>query len=227
MVNEYLTMEKKKLIVYGIGRFAEYVRYVFEEDSLYSVIGFCIEKSFSNEEEFDGLPLYAYEDLEITFSTEEISLFIAVGQNSLRRIFFERGLEKGFSYATYISSKADTWPNLVIGQNSFIGEGSVVQPFVSIGNNSIHFGSRIGHHSLVMDHTLLSGTTIGGNTKIGEGSYLGLNSTVQQNIHIGARNIIGMNVSIEDNTEENSVYTHKGSQKRSLSYDQVKHRFLL
>ena len=220
-------MEEKKLIIYGMGKFAQYVRYVFDEDSSYKVIGFCIERSYSNDEEFDGLPLYAFEDVENIFSPEEIFLFIAVGRNSLRQKFFEQGLKKGFSMATYISSKAETWPNLIIGKNCFIGEGSVIQPFVSIGNNSIHFGSRLGHHSLVMDHTLLSGTTIGGSTRIGEGSYLGLNSTVQQNIHIGARNIIGMNVSIEDNTEESSVYTHKGSQKRSLSYEQVNQRFLL
>ena len=220
-------MEEKKLIIYGIGRFAEYVRYVFDEDSSLKVIGFCIERSYSKDEEFNNLPLYAFEELENIFSTKEIYLFIAIGQNSLRQKFFEQGLKKGFSMATYISSKAETWPNLVIGQNCFIGEGSVIQPFVSIGNNSIHFGSRIGHHSLIMDHTLLSGTTIGGSTSIGEGSYLGLNSTVQQNIHIGPRNIIGMNVAIEDNTQENSVYTHKGSQKRSLSYEQVNQRFLL
>ncbi|NJY63960.1 acetyltransferase [Salinimicrobium sp. CDJ15-81-2] len=220
-------MEEKKLIIYGMGRFAEYVRYVFDQDSSYKVEGFCIERSYSNDEEFDGLPLYVFENLEFTFSTEEIFLFIAVGENSLRQKFFEQGLKKGFSMATYVSSKAETWPNLIIGQNCFIGEGSIIQPFVRIGNNSIHFGSRIGHHSSVMDHTLLSGTTIGGNTRIGEGSYLGLNSTVQQNIHIGSKNIIGMNVSIEENTAENSVYTHKGSQKRALTYDQIAQRFLL
>lgn len=210
-----------------MGRFAEYVRYVFDEDSSYKVIGFCIERSYSNKNEFNDLPLYAFEDLDIIFSTEDISLFIAVGQNSLREKFFVEGINKGFTMATYVSGKAQTWPNLIIGQNCFIGEGSVIQPFVSIGNNSIHFGSRIGHHSIIMDHTLLSGTTIGGNTRIGKGSYLGLNSTVQQNILIGARNIIGMNVSIEAHTEESSVYTHKGSQKRSLSYEQVNKRFLL
>lgn len=220
-------MEEKKLIIYGMGRFAEYVRYVFDEDSSYKVIGFCIERSYSNKNEFNDLPLYAFEDLDIIFSTEDISLFIAVGQNSLREKFFVEGINKGFTMATYVSGKAQTWPNLIIGQNCFIGEGSVIQPFVSIGNNSIHFGSRIGHHSIIMDHTLLSGTTIGGNTRIGKGSYLGLNSTVQQNILIGARNIIGMNVSIEAHTEESSVYTHKGSQKRSLSYEQVNKRFLL
>ena len=220
-------MEKKKLIIYGVGKFAEYVRYVFEEDSMYEVIGFSIEKSYSDATEFNQLPLYPFEDLEDDFSSQSVSLFIAVGQNEVRKRIFVASLSKGITLATYISSRAQTWPNLKIGRNCFIGEGSVIQPFVEIGDNSIHFGSRIGHHSSVLDHTLVSGSTIGGNTIIGESSYLGLNSTVQQNIRIGARNIIGMNVCIEDNTEVGSVYTHKGSQKRSLSYEQVNQRFLL
>lgn len=220
-------MEKKKLIIFGIGGFAEYVQYVFEEDSPYQVIGFTVEKSFSDATQFNKLPLYHFEVLEKNIPPDSVNLFIAVGQNDVRKRIFEKCLGNGYTMATYISSKAQTWPNLELGQNCFIGEGSVIQPFVKIGNNSIHFGSRIGHHSVVGNHTLLSGTTIGGSTVIGEESYLGLNSTVQQNIVVAPKNIIGMNVSIEENTSGNSVYTHKGSQKRNLTYDQVSQRFLL
>jgi len=219
-------MNKENLIIFGIGKFAQYVQFVFNEDSPYKVVGFCIEKTYSHATGFNELPLYPFELLEKKISPDSTALFVAVGNNLLRRRIFEEGLTKGFAMATYVSSKAQTWPNLKIGRNCFIGEGSVVQPFVEIGDNSIHFGSRIGHHSTIEDHTLLSGTTIGGNTLIGESSFLGLNSTVQQNIKVGRRNIIGMNVSIEDNTEDNSVYTHKGSQKRRLNYEQVNQRFL-
>jgi sugar O-acyltransferase (sialic acid O-acetyltransferase NeuD family) len=220
-------MKQKKLIIYGIGRLAEYVRFVFDEDSNYEVTGYCIERTYSDEQEFKGLPLHGFEELPGLVSTDSVGLFIAVGQNQVRQRIFEEATKMDFFMPSYISSKAQTWQNLRIGQNCFIGEGSVIQPFVKIGNNSIHFGSRIGHHSIVEDHTLLSGTTIGGNTIIGEGSYLGLNSTVQQNVTIGAKNIIGMNASIEENTQENAVYTHRGTEKRSLTYDQVAQKFLL
>ncbi len=220
-------MGKKRLIIYGIGKFAEYVKYVFNNDSEYEVIAFCIESSFLNSDSFANLPLVAFEDLTKFFPVRSHSLFIAVGQNPVRQRLFDAAKEEGFFMPSYVSGKAHTWPNLELGQNCFIGEGSVIQPFVKIGNNSIHFGSRIGHHSLVQDHTLLSGSIIGGNTIIGEGSYLGLNSSVKQNLVVGPKNIIGMNVSIEENTSENAVFTHKGTQKRNLSYDDVAKRFLL
>ena len=41
-------MPKKKLIIYGTGSFAEYVSYVFENDSPYEVCGFCMESSVKN-----------------------------------------------------------------------------------------------------------------------------------------------------------------------------------
>ena len=220
-------MVKKELIIYGTGKFAEYVQYVFNNDSEYEVVAFCIERSFHTSNSFGALPLVIFEDLKKNFSERYHSLFIAVGQNPVRKRLYNAAKEQGFFMPSYVSDKAQTWPNLELGQNCFVGEGSVIQPFVRIGNNSIHFGSRIGHHSVVQDHTLLSGSIIGGNTIIGVGSYLGLNSSVQQNIIVGAKNIIGMNVSIEENTTENAVFTHKGTQKRKLSYDDVTKRFLL
>ena len=219
-------MNKKKLIIYGKGRFAEYVQYVFNNDSDYEVMAFSIERSLHNSDSLNGLPFIPFEDLENMCPTKSHSLFIAVGQNPIRKRLFKAAKEKGFIMPSYVSKKAHTWPDLELGENCFIGEGSVIQPFVKIGNNSIHFGSRIGHHSVIHDHTLLSGSTIGGNTTIGKCSYLGLNSSVQQNIFVAPKNIIGMNVSIEENTTENAVFTHKGTQKRKLNYDDVTERFL-
>ena len=216
-------MKSKRLIVYGIGKFAEYVSYVFNNDSEFEVSGFCIEKNIFKETSHAGLPVTIFEDLHLN---DDQFLFIAVGQNHIRKRIFDVAKSKGFRMATYLSSKAIFWPDLKIGQNSFITEGTAIQPFVSIGDNSIHFGSRIGHHTTVGDHTLLSNVTLGGNVKIGNETYLGMNSAVKQNVSVAQRNIIGMNVTIEENTLEDSVYSHKGSQKRSLSYNDIAFRFL-
>src|SRR5690606_20676708 len=110
--------------------------------------GYCIEKSLYKSENFDTLPLYPFEDLKQLFSFQSYSLFIAVVQNPIRRRIFEESTKQGYDMPSYISSRAHTWPNLILGNNCFIGEGCVIQPFVKIGNNSIHFGSRIGHHSV-------------------------------------------------------------------------------
>lgn len=220
-------MTKKRLVIYGIGKYAEYVQYVFENDSEYEVVGFCIEKSHHSSTELNGLPLVVFEHVEDIFHPSVHSLFIAVGQNLVRKRIYSEAKNKLFILPNYISSKSVTWKNLTLGDNCFIGEGTEIQPFVEIGNNSIHFGSRIGHHCKIGNHTLLSSPTLGGNVYIGDDSYLGINSTIKQNVRIAERNIIGMNVTIEQDTLSDSVYSHRGSYKRDLTYQQVAKRFLL
>jgi sugar O-acyltransferase (sialic acid O-acetyltransferase NeuD family) len=219
-------MEKKKLVIYGIGRFAEYVQYVLEEDSPYEVIAFSIEKSYSEATEFNQLPLYAFENLDDHIPSDSVSLFIAVGQNEVRKRIFRQCLHKGFTLANYISSKAQTWPNLKIGQNCFIGEGSTIQPYVEIGNGCILFAANIGHHSRIGNHVLVSAMTLGGNVLIEDNCFLGMNSTVAQNVKVGENSIIGMGCSISRNTAPNSVYSNKGTSMRKVSSEDVSKRFL-
>ena len=217
---------QKKLIIYGVGRYAEYVRYVFDHDSNFKVIGYCIETSFLEKKEFDSLPLYPFEELNKHFSSKSVALFIAVGHNSIRKRIYEESVRKGFSLPNYVSSKAITWANLKIGNNCFIGEGSTIQPFVEIEDNCILFAANIGHHSRIGKNVLVSAMTMGGNVEVGDNCFLGMNSTIAQNVKVGENTIIGMGCSIGVNTASNSVYSAKGTSKRKVSYDEVNDRFL-
>ncbi|WP_029036038.1 acetyltransferase [Salinimicrobium xinjiangense] len=219
-------MEKKKLIIYGVGRYAEYVRYVFDNDSSFTVIAYCIEKTLLKENEFDKLPLYAFEDLKSHFSPDCCSLFIAVGQNEIRKRIFQDAQKTGFGLVNYISSKANTWKNLSLGKNCFIGEGSTLQPFVEIADNCILFAANIGHHTKIGKNVLVSAMTLGGNVEVGDNCFLGMNSTVAQNVKLGENTIIGMGCTISRDTEPNSVYSAKGTSKRKVSYTEVSQRFL-
>lgn len=219
---------KKYILIYGVGRFAEYTAYLFEKDTSYSVMGYCIEKNYFKEEMKKGLkkPLFVLEDIAQDEKVADFDIFIAVGNNEIRKIIFKKCEDLNFSIANYISSKAVKWDDLKVGKNVFVGEGSVIQPAVEIGDNSFLIGARIGHHSIIGKNALLSGSTIGGNCKIGDSSYLALNATVAQNVTIGEKNIIGMNVAIQKNTTPNSVYSAKAANKKNLTYDQVADRFL-
>src|SRR4030065_564530 len=65
--------------------------------------------------------------------------------------------EKGYELISYVSPHAVTWPGLVIGDNCFIGDYSVISPFVEIGNNiQICSGSNVGHHCVIKDHCFIS-----------------------------------------------------------------------
>lgn len=221
-----LIMKNKKLIIYGIGRFAEYVGFVFENDSSYNVAGFCIEQDYLKEKSFSNKPLTRFENLLNDFPAKDFCLFIAVGNNKVRERLFNKAKDMGYNFASYISSKSSHWDNLKVGTNVFVDEGCVLQPFISISNNSILFTSQIGHHTTIGNHVLISGAKTGGNVKIGDFCYVGLNASIKQNVQIVENSIIGMGCLIEKDILQASVFSHKGTIKRNLDPAKVSRLFL-
>lgn len=214
-------MENKKLVIYGVGRFAEYASFVFENDDKYEVVGFCMETSYLEKfPDMKNKGIFSFETIEDRFLPQEHDLFIAVGNNLIRERIYITAKDKGYKLATYISSEAKYWNNLKIGDNCFVGEGSVLQPFTEIGNNSILFSARTGHHSNIGHHVLLSACLLGGNVKIGDYSFLGLHSTVKENTMIGNKNIIGMGVVIAKDTEPNEIYSAPPAKKRNITFQE-------
>lgn len=218
--------KKKKLIIYGTGRYAEYAQYVFDQDSDYEVIAFSVEKSYYHRDVFRKQPVIPFEVLDELFSPTSHYLFIAVGQNDARKRLSEEAQDKNFILASYISSKAVTWSNMKIGKNCFIGEGSTIQPFVEIGDNCILFAANVGHHTKIGNNVLASSVTLGGNVEVGENCLLGMNSAIAQNVKIGDQTVIGMGCYISMNTPEKSVYSTKGTFKRKISSEKIVEKFL-
>ena len=217
---------KKNLIVYGIGKYAEYVAYAFQEDSNFNVVAFCIEDNFHESKEIFGLPLVKFSEIGTKLPAEEYSLFVAVGNNNIRSRIFRESILKEYELVSYVSSNCRKAKNLKLGRNIFIDEGCVIQPFVEIEDNCVLFTTDIGHHSRICKNSLMSGAKTGGNVYIGESSYIGLNASIKQNVRVGENTIIGMNCAIEKDTPENSVYSNKGTVKRNIDSLTLGNRFL-
>lgn len=217
-----------KAIIYGIGSFAEYVSYVISNDSEYEVIGFCIDRELKKSiNQFNGLPIVEFETVEKNYAPLEYEMFIAVGDNEIREQKFHQATEKGFNLLSYISSKATTWDNLKYGKNVFISENTGIQPFVTIGDNSILIGANVGHHSEIGNNNLLSCCYLAGNVRIANNCFIGLNAAIKQNISIGANNIIGMGCIITKNTFDNEIYSNsKTTKKSNVSSTRLQKKYL-
>jgi len=218
-----------KTIIYGIGKLAEYADYVITNDSENEVYAFCINKDEFKDlpNNIYGKPLIDIKELESNYPSNLYNFFIAVGDNSFRETIFNKLKSLDYGFINYISSKSIYWDNLKLGSNIFIGEGSVIQPFVEINDNTIIFGSKIGHHCKIGKNIILSGTFIGGNVSIADNSFLGLNSTIKQNLSIGRKNIIGMGSIIEKNTSDFAIYHNgKSTKKRDISSEKFDKHYL-
>lgn len=204
-------MCSKKLIIVGDSAFAEVAREYFEVDSEFDVVAHAVERAYMKRDEFHGVPVVPFEDLEANFSPSEYNFHVALTYGQLNRArtrLIAEAKAKGYQPASYISSRAFCWRNVKLGEHVFIFEDNTVQPYVTIGDNVVLWsGNHIGHHSTVGSNCFISShVVISGYCQVGDNTFMGVNSTVADNVKIGRDNWIGPGLTILKDTEENQLF---------------------
>lgn len=207
----------EKVIIFGLGDISQIANLYLSRDDSYEVIGFTIDREYIEEDKFEGLPIIAFDDIELKYSVNNYKLFIPLSYtkvNKLREKKFLEAKEKGFDFISYISPKATVASNAKIGKNCFIFEDNTVQPFVTIEDNCILWsGNHIGHHSRIKKHCFIaSHVVISGGVEVGENTFIGVNATLRDHIKIGKSNVIGAGALILGDTEDNKVYMEKATE---------------
>jgi sugar O-acyltransferase (sialic acid O-acetyltransferase NeuD family) len=218
-------MKVKKLIIFGTGMLAELANIYFSTDSDYEVAAFT--KDAPEEEQFCDRPVVDFVNIEKNYDPCQYHLFIPMSAkkcNKIRKNKFEEGLAKGFSFASYISSKATILPETSIGENCFILENNVIQSFAQIGDNVVMWsGNHIGHHSIIGKHCFLtSHVVISGRVNVGERCFFGVNSSVRDDVTIAEATIVGASALIMKDTNAGQVFAVKQTPVYSLSSDKIK-----
>lgn len=205
-------MEKsKKLVIIGVGETAQIAYEYFTMDSEYVVSGFSVDKDYLKESTLYGLPVIALDELEKHYPQSEYFVFVAISSTNLNRLRKRLYLDiknRGYRFASYISSRAFVWRNAEIGENCFIFEDNTIQPFVKIGNNVVLWsGNHIGHNSVIRDHCFVaSHVVISGFCDVGESCFIGVNSTIINNISVGKDCFIGAAALIQKSVDDGGVY---------------------
>jgi sugar O-acyltransferase (sialic acid O-acetyltransferase NeuD family) len=138
-------------------------------------------------------------------------MFIALlyrDMNGVRADFYRRAKELGYRLATYVSSRAFVWRNAKLGDNCFVFENNVVQPFVEIGADTILWsGNHVGHHSRIGCHCFLaSHVVISGFVTTGDYCFFGVNASVSDKIKIGNRCLVGANTFIAKDAPDGRLF---------------------
>jgi len=197
----------KKLIIVGAGEFAMIAYEYFTHDSDFEVCAFSVEKEYLGNTTLYDLPIVELESIETKFPPADYKVFVAIPASQLNRLrtrLYDLVKSKGYTCASYISSRAFVWHNAQIGENCFIFENNTVQPFVSIGNNVILWsGNHIGHRSHINDNCFLSShVVVSGYCDIGESCFLGVNSTLNDRIRIPKDCVIASGTLVNKNLPE-------------------------
>jgi sugar O-acyltransferase (sialic acid O-acetyltransferase NeuD family) len=180
-------------------------------DSTLEVIAFSAERKYITKSGYSGLPVVPFEDLERHYSPSDCSLLVAVsfvGLNRTRTRLYREGKEKGFSFASYISSRSAVFKNAKIGENCVVHEGAILEIDSQVGNN-VHIagGAMISHESRVADNSYIGPrAVVAGESEIGENSILGVNCTVIDSVKIARDCVIGAGAVVLKDTEPGRIY---------------------
>ncbi len=216
-----------KIVIFGNKEIAELANFYFSHDTAHEVVAFTADGEYVKENSFQGLPVVAFEEIENRFSPANHLMFVALSYaqlNLLRKTKYLAAKAKGYQLASYVCSKAHWWNENKIGDNCFILEDVIIQPFVEIGNNVfIWSGNHIGHHTLIKDHAFItSHVVMGGGVVIGEQCFVGINATIRDHISIGERCIIGAAACIMSDTEPDGLYLGAASPRAKTPSSKIK-----
>ena len=203
------------------------MHFYFKHDSDYHVSAFCVDQDYLENDQFCGLPVIPFEEIDKHYPPSNHQMFVALSYskvNALRAEKYQACKAKGYQVVSYVSSKATVWPGLKVGENCFILENNTIQPFTTIGNNvTLWSGNHIGHHSCIEDNCFIaSHVVVSGGVTIKENCFLGVNVTLRDHITLGRNCVIGAGALIVQDTEENGVYLNQAAERSRVPSNRLK-----
>ena len=200
-----------ELVIFGATTMARLAHHYFTTDSPYRVAGFCVDAAYRQGDTFEGLPLVDAADVEREFPSSSHHMFVAIGysrMNALRAEKYAEAKARGYTLASYVSSRATVLTAEPPGDNVFILEHVAIQPFVRIGSNVILWsGATVAHDASIGDHTFVAAqAAILGGCTIGRTCFIGANATLRDGITVADRTLVGAGAVVMEDTREGGVY---------------------
>ncbi len=139
---------------------------------------------------------------------EDADIFVAVGNNATREKIQKKLEEEGASIPVLVH------PNAVIGSEVELGIGTVVMAGVVINSSTkigrgciINTGSTLDHDNMIQDYVHISpGAHLAGTANVGKGSWIGIGSTVSNNVSITSCCIVGAGAVVVRDINEPGTY---------------------
>lgn len=205
-----------RIVVFGIGRGAKIATRYFTEDSPHEVVAYTVDERYANEKKFIDRPVIPFSHIEQEIPPSESEMFILLGfqrMNALRAEKFAAAKQKGYSLASYVSSRILASGSPKFGENCFILEGNVFNYDVTVGRNVVMWsGNHVGDLSVIEDNVFISSQAVlSGEVVIGANSFIGVNATISNHVRVASGTYVGANTLIARDTEPGSVYVTQGA----------------
>ncbi len=184
---------KKSLVVFGAGGYSSVLidtLYVLEEN----IVG-IVDPKLSGTKKHMSIPVIDEESFLSGFDPEEIDIVNAIGsmpESSIRSDLSKRFRKLNYKFKTVVHPSAVLSESILVSEGSQILAGSVVQPNVTIGIDTIiNTSASIDHDCRIGNYCHIApGVIMSGNVSVGENCFIGTGSVIINNIKIGNNTLI-------------------------------------
>lgn len=145
---------------------------------------------------------------DIESYAKEYDFIVGIGNNSIRKRITNELLESGITQTVLIHPSAVIDETVSIGKGTVVMAGTVINADSTIGNSCIiNTAVTIDHDCVIKDYVHVSpGVHIAGSVKVEDESWLGIGSTVINNINISSKCIVGAEGLVNKDIEESGTY---------------------
>jgi sugar O-acyltransferase (sialic acid O-acetyltransferase NeuD family) len=200
----------KRIAITGSGDLGQQIAYYIKSDTQDSVVGFFDDfqqkgKTINNIKILGGkndiVPLFQQNEFD--------EILIAVGYKHLafKRDLFDF-LDTKIPFYTFIHSSCTVDKSAKIGKGVVVYAGCIIDKEVKIEDNVLmNVGCSISHNTIIGAHSFLAPrVAIAGFVNIGKCNFLGINSTVIDNIYTADLTQIGGAGVVIKNIEQAGIY---------------------
>ena len=142
---------------------------------------------------------------QVILDTLEHSLFVAIGNNTLRRKVFDFHKSNNQVFASIFHPNANISSFAKIDNDAvLISSSAVIQPLAEVKTGVIiNTGAIIEHECIIESFAHVApGAVLAGNVTVGENSFIGANAVIKNGVKIGKNVIIGAGSVILKNVED-------------------------
>ncbi|WLR41574.1 acetyltransferase [Bacillus carboniphilus] len=138
----------------------------------------------------------------------DFDIFVGIGNNTVRKRIYDRLESSGASIPVLIHPNSLVGKQVQIGAGTALMAGTVVNCCTKIGKGCIiNTGSTIDHDNNIEDFVHISpGAHLAGTVKVGQGSWLGIGSVVNNNLNIISDCTIGAGAVVVKDITETGTY---------------------
>ena len=212
-----------KLLIFSAGQGGKELLFVIIEDinrekKCWDVLGFVDEKLFDSNKvniidnkkvNFYFLNDYKIYRINYFENPSEIYGICDVMDPKLKKYIVDEEIENtGFKLATLIH------PSVLKPNDTEIGEGTIINPAVTINYNvvigksvKLQYNSFIAHDVTIGDYSFIGpSSTINGRCTIGKSCIIGSGAVLLDGVSVGENAVIGIGSVLTNNAKANSTY---------------------